>query len=130
MKKVAIETIKDLIIGILLVVCIVIILLIIFYEKIALSKIIPESEEYVLSEEMEEEIKNSNIEELEETVINYYIDAKDLKKYEKTKEYDKGKANPFAVESSSPTDSNINENSSSDSTQDRNDGFYEDNGIK
>jgi len=130
MKKKAIEIIKDLIISILLVACIAIILSIVFYEKISLSKVIPESEEYVLPEEMEEELKNKNIEEVEEVIVNYYIDAKDLKKYEKTKEYDKGKVNPFAIESSSPTDSDKNENQSSNSIQDSNNGFYEDDGTK
>lgn len=126
MKKTIIEIIKDLIISILFVACIVIILSIVFYDRISLSKIVPESEEYVLPEDMEYEIENSNIEEVEEVVINYYIDAKDLKKYEKTKEYDKGKANPFAIESSS-TENNI---SSSNNIQGGDSGFYVDDGTK
>lgn len=131
MKKITISVIKDLIISVLLVACIVIILAILFYDKISLGKVIPELQEYELPEEIEQEIKDSNIEDIEEVVINYYLDAKDLKKYEKTKEYDKGKANPFAVESSTPTNNlDINNNTLSSDNQNQNSGYYEDDGTK
>ena len=130
MKKIVIGIIKDLIISILLVACIIIILSIVFYDNISLGKVIPESEEYVLPENMEQEIQDSNLEEIEEVIVNYYIGAKDLKKYEKTKEYDKGKANPFAIESSSINNIDSNNNSLSNNNQGNNTGFYEDDGTK
>ena len=69
------------------------------YDKISISKVIPQSEEYILSNEMEEELNESYSNETKEVVTTYYIDAAELKKYERTKEYNKGKKNPFAVES-------------------------------
>lgn len=117
--------IKDVFISILIIACIVIILSIIFYDKIAITRVIPESEEYFLTEEMQEEIEDSKIEEAQETVTTYYIDASDLRKYEKTNEYTKGKSNPFTM--SSEYSGNVNSNSSSNSS---NKGFYDDDGTK
>lgn len=121
-----IEIVKDIVISILIVICIVVILSVILYDKISLSKVIPESKEYLLSEEMEEAIDNKIPEEIEMVPIQYYIDATDLKKYEKTKEYNKGKKNPFAEYSS--TSDNDFTNNTDNSTDTEN--FYEDDGTK
>lgn len=128
------KIIKDLIISILIVGCIVVILSVFFYDKISISRIIPESEDYLLSEEMQQGIEDSVSEENKEIVTKYYIDAADLKKYEKTKEYNKGKKNPFAEEAT-PTDNNTtNETSSNDNIENSNTSdtghFYEDDGTK
>lgn len=125
MKSYVTEIIKDLIVSILIIICIIIILSLVFYNKIAITRVIPESEEYFLSEEMEEEIENSKIEEAQETVTTYYIDASDLKKYEKNKEYVKGKSNPFSM--TSEYSGEVNTNTSSNTN---NKGFYEDDGTK
>lgn len=129
------EIIKDLIISILIVVCIVVILTVIFYDKISLSKVIPESEEYLLSEEMQQGIEDSISEEEKEVVTKYYIDAADLKKYEQTKEYNKGKKNPFAEEATPTgnTVTNANETSldnSENNSENESENFYEDDGTK
>lgn len=126
MKNYVTEIIKDLIISILIIICIVIILSLVLYDKIAITRVIPETEQYFLTEEMEEEIENSKIEEAQETVTTYYIDASDLRKYEKTNEYVKGKSNPFSM--SSEYSGEVNANSSSDNTNNK--GFYEDDGTK
>ena len=129
MKNYIIEVIKDLIISILIIICIAVILSIIFYDKISLSKVIPEAEEYFLTEEMQQGIEDTDLEEAQEVIVNYYIDATDLKKYEKTNEYNKGKSNPFAAESydaGEPTNT-VDGNSSNNST---NNNFYKDEGIK
>ena len=55
MKEFNINLIKDLIISLLIVVAIVLVLSVIFYDEISLSKVIPESEEYILPEDMQEE---------------------------------------------------------------------------
>ena len=132
-----IEIIKDLIISILIVICIIVVLSVIFYDKISLSRVIPESEEYLLTEEMQEGIEDSTLEEAKEVVTKYYIDAADLKKYEKTKEYNKGKKNPFAEEAVSnnkdnTNNTNINSNDTSSNTDSDNnsENFYEDDGTK
>ena len=129
MKGTITEIIKDLFISILLIVCIVIILSLIFYDKIAISRVIPQAEEYLLTEEMSEEIEKNDFEEAEEVIINYYIDNADLKKYEKTNEYVKGKNNPFAATSDYTGNGNLSNTISSDSNT-SNGGFYKDEGIK
>lgn len=129
MKNYVIEVIKDLIISVLIIICIIVILSIIFYDKISLSKVIPEAEEYFLTEEMQQEIEDTDLEEAQEVIVNYYIDAKDLKKYEKTNEYNKGKSNPFAAESydAGKPINTVDGTSSNNST---NNNFYKDEGIK
>ena len=87
-----------------------------------------------------EEIEESEIADTEEIVTTYYMDAAELKHYEKTKEYDKGKKNPFAPVSTGTSDSSNSEagsgNSSSSSNNDENEekvsstNFYEDDGTK
>ena len=124
--------IKDLIISILIVICMVVSFSVIFYDQISLSKVIPQSEDYLLSEEMKKGIEDSISEEEKEVVTKYYIDAADLKKYEKTKEYNKGKKNPFAAEVISPSNTATNTNTSSDLSENNNksEHFYEDDGTK
>ena len=128
MKKINTDLIKDLIISILIVICITLVVSIIFYDSIALSKVIPQSEQYELSDEMQNDLKETQVDKSKNIVTTYHIDAADLKKYEKTNEYNKGKQNPFAQESvdvSNNTIINGDSNSSSISTN-----FYEDEGIK
>ena len=129
MKNYVIEVIKDLIISVLIIICIIVILSIIFYDKISLSKVIPEAEEYFLTEEMQQEIEDTDLEEAQEVIVNYYIDAKDLKKYEKTNEYNKGKSNPFAAESYD-AGKPINAVDGTSSNNSTNNNFYKDEGIK
>lgn len=133
MKKINIDLIKDLIISILIVICIALVISVIFYNRLPLSKIIPESQEYALSSEMQEDLNRSYTDEATEVVTTYYIDAADLKKYESTKEYNKGKKNPFAVESDSSetgNTTNLNNIDSNSSTSSTNTNFYEDDGTK
>ena len=133
MKKINMDLIKDLIISILIVICIILVTSVIFYNKISLGKVIPESQEYALTSEMQEALNESYTDEATEVVTTYYIDAADLKKFESTKEYDKGKKNPFAVESDSletGNTANTNNIDSNTSTSSTNSNFYEDDGTK
>ena len=134
MKGQSIEIIKDLIVSLLIVVCIGIIISIVFYDDIAIGKVIPEAEAYVLSAEMQNELEYTELDDAEEIIINYYIDASDLKKYEKTNEYIKGKSNPFAEVIDLELENNAtgDNNTSSDinNNNNGNSGFYEDDGTK
>lgn len=126
MKEYISGVIKNLIISILVIACLLLILALVFYDKISLSKEISEVEEYYLTEEMQEEIETSELENSEEVVINYHIDAADLKKNKDDFEYFEGKNHPFAVTSDyTPPDDGT-------STKPNNGqgGFYEDDGIK
>ena len=116
------KIIKDIFISIMVVISIVLGLGVILYDKISISKIIPQSEEYMLTEEMNQAVEGGGEEKIEETVVQYNIDAVDLKKHEKTKEYNKGKKYPFAPFTDEP---DINNTSSGNSEN-----FYEDDGTK
>lgn len=126
MKDYIIELVRDIIISLLVIACIIMALSLIFYDKIAISKVIPEAEEYFLTEEMQEEINDKDIEEAEEVVVTYHIDAGDLKKFEKNKEYEKGKNHPFAISSEYTADNNTTSSHSNKGQT----GFYEDDGTK
>ena len=121
-----IEIIKELIISILIVIIIFLILSVIFYDEISITKVIPEAEEFILTEEMQKRIESEKIENVEEVVTQYYIDAYDLKKYEKTHEYNKGKQYPFTEEQIYVDQlNNINSDGNYESGN-----FYEDDGTK
>lgn len=106
--------IKETGIIILLLVALVLILGIIFYDYIPNNKIVPvKVEEYPLSEDIKEELKESISEEGQNIVKTFYIDSSDLDLYESTNEYDKGKANPFVdytAEEEKDTSNNISIN--------------------
>ena len=123
MKEYINGIIKNLIISILVIIGLILILSLIFYDKIALSREIPEVDEYYLTEEMQDEIEEGNLDDAEEVVINYHIDAADLKKYENNNEYFYGKNHPFAVTSEYTEDNEENSNKGQS-------GFYEDDGTK
>lgn len=121
------KIIKDFILSMLIVICVIIILCLIFYDDISLNKFIPESQEYSLTEEISKEMEENDFEGMKEVVTKYYIDASDLKKYEKTNEYNKGKKNPFAVEET-PTANNIidSNNNTSSGIKNNSTSFYDD----
>ena len=108
------------------------------YNKISLSRVIPKVEEYKLSDEIKQEIEQEEESEQTEIITTYELDATDLNYYEKTKEYDKGKKNPFAAEKTSDSDSSESQSSGggSSSSDDDNEtkssstNFYEDDGTK
>lgn len=130
------EIIKDFTISLLIIGIIGLILAVLYYDDISIRKVIPESEEYFLSPEMKKDLEETKPDDAKEKVINYYIDADDLKKYENNKEYIKGKSNPFAESSSIENNNqeNIsinNNNQSSTLTNNSTSGnFYEDDGTK
>lgn len=129
MKGHTIEIIKELIVSLLIVICIAIILSMVLYDKVALGRVIPNAEDYTLTAEMQNELQKSSLDDAQEVIVDYYIDASDLKKYEKANMYVKGKSDPFA-ETSEFTNSTDNSSSSSGNSSSGNSGFYEDDGTK
>ena len=96
---------KEIVIILLLIIAIIPLLGILFYDYMPTSKVVPAKvEEYALNEnvrnEIEKELNNVNSEEIIKT---YVLDATDLELYEKTKEYNKGKVNPFASYGTTPS---------------------------
>lgn len=120
--------IKEVFVSFLIVISILLLTIIIFYNKVSIGQVIPYVEEYNLPEEIKQEIEDNTIDGETEVIITYELDASDLKKYERTKEYNKGKKNPFAVEFSNPPDEN--QTSSNNSANNNSTNFYDDVGIK
>ena len=113
--------IKEAGIIILILVAIVLILGIVFYDYIPNNKTVPASvEAYAFPEDIKEEL-NSKFRGEQNIVRTYYIDSSDLSIYETTKEYDKGKVNPFidknATVITGNTTKNTNSNGGSSSTK-------------
>ncbi len=89
--------IKEFIIILLLLFAIILVLAVFLYDYIPTSKVVPKVEAYEapnsIKQELEASIEDS---EKEATQIVYEIDGTDLKNYEKSKDYQKGKVNPFS----------------------------------
>lgn len=127
MKNIYQEIIKSIGISILIIIAIILLIMVICYDKISVGKIVPKVEEYQLSDEIKNELEYEKTEENTTIITTYTIDASDLKKYEKTKEYNKGKKNPFSTDTSSEQSNNSNSANNNTTT---NTNFYEDEGIK
>ena len=89
---------KELAIILLLILAIMVLLAVLFYDYMPNSKTVPAKvEAYKLSEdvkaELEKDMENAKTDEIVKT---YQLDAIDIEHYERTKEYNKGKVNPFA----------------------------------
>ncbi|MBO5478368.1 MAG: hypothetical protein J6A04_01410 [Clostridia bacterium] len=119
--------IKEIIIVLLLILAILLVLGVFLYDYIPMNKVVPKIEQYEVPNNIKEELEES-IEETTNTMtpIVYEINGSDLKLYEKTKDYEKGKVNPFADTSTSnvvdtnTTTSNGNNETSSTPTNKNN----------
>ena len=128
MFREGLNLIKDIVISILILACIVLRLIVIFYDKLPITKSISEPDHYTLSQKMQQELGDTSIDSTEEIVVNYNINAKDLKEYEENNEYNKGKSDPFG--GVIKIDNNTEDNDDSSSTTNNSSGFYEDDGTK
>ncbi|MBQ2917324.1 MAG: hypothetical protein IJE59_04045 [Clostridia bacterium] len=108
--------IKEAGIVLLLLIAVALILGIIFYEYIPSNKTVPiKVEEYALSEDIKNELKES-VSEGQNIIKTFYIDSSDLELYEATKDYNKGKPDPFAdytANEASNTNNTTNNNANS-----------------
>ncbi len=105
--------IKEVFIIILLIIAIGIVLGIMFYDyvpnrKKVSSKVTP----YVLSEEMTNELEETIEASKSQNIISTYrVEASDLRRYEKTNDYDRGRVNPFGELDAGENSNNNTENS-------------------
>lgn len=102
--------IKELIIVLLLLLAIVLVLGIFLYDYIPTTKVVPKVEQYQRTNNIEKEL-TSEEEENEDfygSSMVYEIDGTDLKNYEKAKDYQKGKVNPFSEDATKDTSNNEN----------------------
>lgn len=113
--------IKEITIIVLILIAIALILSIMFYKYIPNNKTVPIAiKDYTLPDEIQQELKES-INEGQKIVKTLYLDNSDLSLYESTKEYNKGKANPFAdyskkEENTSNKTNTVNTNTGSSNT--------------
>ena len=106
---------KEIIIVLLLIVAILLVLGVFLYDYIPTNKIVPKIEQYQVPENIKEELEQ-NVNETEEqsTPSKYEINSKDLNIYEKSKDYKKGKVNPFSDTSSNTVTGNNITNTNTD----------------
>ena len=90
------SVIKEILIILLLLVVIILALGIIFYNYMPSNKTVPNVEEYTASEEVKTAL-NEKITEEEKVLVTYELTSSDLKNYERSKDYQKGKVNPFST---------------------------------
>jgi len=88
--------IKELIIILLILLAIILALGVLFYDYIPTNKTVPSVGQYSTSEEVKAELEEK-ITEDDTVLVTYEITPSDLKKLEKTKDYEKGKVNPFST---------------------------------
>lgn len=87
---------KEIIIILLLVLAILLVLGVFLYDYIPMNKVVPKIEQYEAPNNVKQELEES-VEDEQNTMtpIVYEINNSDLNLYERTKDYDKGKVNPF-----------------------------------
>lgn len=120
--------IKELFIILLILVAIFLVLGVFLYDYIPTNKIVPKIEQYQAPNTIKQELEDYISEEEEQkTQIVYEIDGTDLKNYEKTKDYQKGKVNPFGQDTTGSegtgegnTTTNDNSNKNTNSTTNNN----------
>ena len=90
--------IKELAIIILLIIAIGIIFFIVFYDYNTVNTTVPKKmEAYELSTDIKEELNETlKSQDTQELVKTYILDESDLRRFEATNTYDKGKPNPFS----------------------------------
>ena len=100
--------IRETIIALLVCLAVLIILSVVLYNYIPSNKIVPESVEYTPSKEIKSQLDSAVEDNSDEIIMTYEITATDLDNFEKTNEYNPGKANPFSAYSETPDDNGGN----------------------
>lgn len=103
--------IRETIISLLVCLAVLLILSVALYNYIPANKVVPESVEYTPSTEIKAQLNAEVEDNSSEILMTYEITASDLDNFERTNEYNPGKANPFSVVSSDPTDTGNGDNS-------------------
>ncbi len=112
------SVIKEIFIILLLSIAILLILGILFYDYIPINRVVPQPEAYSTPDEVKNEI-DEEITESEKIEVTYEVTDADLNIYKQTGSYTEGKANPFALESTTD-ENNTNEENSVNDTNDNN----------
>ena len=108
--------IRETIIALLVCLAVLLILSVALYNYIPANKVVPETVEYTPSKEIQTQLNAAVEDNSEEILMTYEITAQDLENYERTNEYNPGKANPFAPVSETATDNGDGSGSNSGTT--------------
>lgn len=114
--------IKELIIVLLLLLAIILVLGVFLYDYIPTTKVVPKVEQYQRTDNVQKELSSQDEtnEDFYGSSMVYEIDGTDLKNYEKAKDYQKGKVNPFSEDATKNTTNTTNNNISSNNTTNKN----------
>lgn len=104
--------IKEIIIILLLLLAVILALGVLFYDYIPNNKSVPTVSAYKTADSVEKEV-GEKITEGETVLVTYEITANDLNELEKTKDYNKGKQNPFSAYVDEPQNTEDENNSNS-----------------
>ena len=96
--------IRETIISLLVCLAVLLILSVALYNYIPANKVVPESVEYTPSADIKTQLNSEVEDNSSEILMTYEITASDLDNFERTNEYNPGKANPFSIVSSEPTE--------------------------
>lgn len=94
---------RETIIALLVSIAVLLILSVVLYNYMPSNKVIPETVEYTPTKEIQEQLSSAVEDTSKEVIVTYEVTANDLNNFEKTNEYNPGKANPFAAASESST---------------------------
>ena len=124
--------IKEVIISLLVCLLVLVGLSFAFYNFIPTNKVIPEKIEYKASEEIKQELGTEVNNNSDNIIKTYEITANDLDQYQKNKDYNPGKKNPFAAISQGRSDNTADGSTSTDNTLENNKGgsLFESAGTK
>ena len=112
------SVIKEIFIILLLSIAILLILGILFYDYIPINRVVPQKEAYSTPDEVKNEI-DEEIAESEKIEVTYEVTDADLNIYKQTGSYSEGKANPFAL-GSTTEGNNTNEENGANGTGNNN----------
>jgi predicted PurR-regulated permease PerM len=107
--------IRETIVALLVCLAVLLILSIVFYNYIPANKVIPEAIEYTPSNDIQTQLSSAVEDNSNEILMTYEITAQDLENYEKTNDYNPGKANPFSAVTEETTSKETSSGSSSSS---------------
>lgn len=107
---------RETIIALLVSIAVLLILSVALYNYMPSNKVIPETVEYTPTKEIQEQLSSAVEDNSKEVIVTYEVTANDLDNFEKTNEYNPGKANPFAAASEPSTGDTTGGNTSGGGT--------------
>ena len=107
---------KEIMIILLLILMIILLLGVLLYNYIPMNKVIPQDVKYVAAEDTKQALEEKKVADSESVVLTYEVSATDLQNYQKVKEYNAGRKNPFEEIAKEPTSGGSESSSSTGSS--------------